>query len=66
MNITLNGESVSVYNGISLVELLKHYDLNPETVAVEINFEIIPRFKFKETFLNEDDSIEVVHFVGGG
>lgn len=35
-------------------------------VVVEVNGAIIPREKYGETPLNKGDSVEIVHFVGGG
>jgi sulfur carrier protein len=66
MHLQLNGEHIDVNEEITLIELLDSYSLKPETVAIEINFEIIPRFRFGEVHLKEGDTIEIVHFVGGG
>ena len=57
---------VEIKKDCTLGELLKKYDLHPESIAVEINYEIIPRFRFPETILKENDTVELVHFVGGG
>ena len=38
----------------------------PERVAVEINKEIIMQSDFAHTAVKDDDSIEIVSFVGGG
>jgi sulfur carrier protein len=66
MKLKVNGELVETEDQITLKRLLDNYGLQPETIAVEINFEIIPRFKYADTVLKEEDNIEIVHFVGGG
>ncbi len=49
-----------------LTELLRHYDLNESRVAVEINGVILKKSDYPGTKLNENDTIEIIHFVGGG
>jgi sulfur carrier protein len=35
-------------------------------VAVERNREVVPRAEHQATVLAPDDTVEIVHFVGGG
>jgi thiazole synthase len=46
--------------------LLRHLELRPERVAVELNRELVPRGRHAETPLGEGDELEVVTLVGGG
>jgi sulfur carrier protein len=46
--------------------LLEHLSLNPRMVVVEHNGEILRRESLGETLVQEGDSLELVHFVGGG
>ncbi len=64
--VTINGEARRVPGPATLLELLVHLDLDPRTVVVERNREIVRRVRLGETMLAEGDSIELVHFVGGG
>ena len=66
MVVTVNGEKIELEDGKNISDLLQQYDLHPEAVAIEINYEIIPRFRYGEVHLKPGDSIEIVHFVGGG
>ncbi len=66
MNITLNGENISFERQLSVVELIEHYKLNPKTVVIELNGDILEKGKYSETQVNDKDSIEMVVFVGGG
>jgi thiamine biosynthesis protein ThiS len=66
IHITLNGATISVANGISLGELIDSRGLERRMIAVEYNGEIIPRLDYDDTRIQEGDTLEVVHMVGGG
>ena len=66
MNIFYNGESRTVRDGITIAELLDELTLDPRRVAVEVNQELAPRDRHRETTLHEGDQLEVVTLVGGG
>lgn len=66
MNITLNGEDISFEGQLTVVELIEHYKLNPKTVVIELNGDILEKGKYHETLVNDKDAIEMVVFVGGG
>ena len=64
--IHVNGDLRHVTVGISIADMLAELGLDARTVAVERNFEIVPRSSFAEARVNEGDAYEIVHFVGGG
>ncbi len=66
MQITVNGENKDYPTGTSLSELLKSLDIDERHVAVELNLKIVPRSQFSEKLLAENDTLEIVTFVGGG
>lgn len=66
MRIVVNGDERRVPGPASLLDLLTHLELDPRTVVVELNREIVRRPRLGETPLAEGDSVELVHFVGGG
>ena len=66
MHITVNGESRQIAAKSSLHDLLQSLDIDPRTVVVEHNRAIVRRPQLAEQPLQEGDSIELVHFVGGG
>ncbi|NLJ11619.1 sulfur carrier protein ThiS [Denitrificimonas caeni] len=66
MHIQLNGELYTLENVQSVAGLLEHLQLAGRRVAVELNFEIVPRSQYESTLLKENDSIEIVHAIGGG
>ncbi len=66
MQITVNGENKEFPPGTSVSELLKSFDIDERYVAVELNRKIVPRVQFSEKLLMENDTLEIVTFVGGG
>ncbi len=68
LTITLNGQKKTL-NGptrFTLVTLVDELRLQPDRVAIELNDAIVSRSRWSETFLAEDDRVELVQFVGGG
>ncbi len=66
VRITLNGEAREVPPGASVADLLSLIGLDARKVAVERNEEIVPRSAYGTTELTGGDSLEIVHFIGGG
>ena len=64
--ITVNGEARRVPAPATLADLLRHLGLDPRTVVVEHNRQIVRRPRLADTSLAPGDAIELVHFVGGG
>jgi thiazole synthase len=50
----------------TIADLVRELELAPEKVAVERNGAIVPRSTLAEAALAEGDTLEIVHFVGGG
>lgn len=66
MKVTVNGEVREVPEGLTVRGLVEHLGLGDGPVAVERNQEVVPRARHAETHLAAGDSLEIVHFVGGG
>jgi len=66
MQILFNGKPRELETGTSIQELLDQVRLDCLQVVVEHNHNIITRQRLAETILNEGDTLEVIHFVGGG
>ena len=62
----INGEHTQVTSGATLGELLKELELDPRAVVVEHNRKIVRRAGLSDVTIAEGDTIELVHFVGGG
>jgi sulfur carrier protein len=66
ISITVNGKPEAVNSGSSITTLLAAKNCNPACVVVELNKGIIQKEKFSSVVLKVNDSVEVLHFVGGG
>ena len=64
--VRINGEEKEVGAGLNVAQLLEQLGIRPGRVVVELNRDILPRDAHGATVLNEGDSLEIVHFVGGG
>lgn len=62
----INGEDLDIPRRITIEEFLKKQGFDSQKVAVEKNHEIVKRQEFPNTFLSDEDSLEIVSFVGGG
>ena len=65
MKVVINGEERETA-AAAVAALIAELGLDPRKVAVEHNFEIVPRSQHAATPLTEGDRIEIVQFVGGG
>lgn len=66
MEIIVNDQPHDVPEGTTIARLLNRLKLEPRRVAVELNFELVPRDRHATHVLIEGDRLEVVTFVGGG
>ena len=66
LSISVNGQHRRVLKGMTVAELALELGLEPTKVAVERNFEIVPRSTLAETKIEDGDDFEIVTFVGGG
>ncbi len=66
MEIIFNGKSRKLQPGINIQEFLDQLQLDCLQVVVEHNRNIISRQRLADTLLSHGDTLEVIHFVGGG
>ena len=66
MLIRLNGKDREVRGGHTVRSLLEELDLHPGMVVVELNREILKRDSYADVPVRGGDTLELVHFVGGG
>jgi len=65
MKLLINGTERSI-DAQNVAELIDALGMKGDRVAVELNGEIVPRARWTGSSLNNDDKLEIVHFVGGG
>jgi len=66
VQVTLNDEPRTFAAGATVADLVSALGLGPRRIAVEVNRAIVPRIEYGSTVLHEGDTVEVIHFVGGG
>jgi thiamine biosynthesis protein ThiS len=66
LRVVVNGEDRQIAGPASLLDLLGQLGLDARTVVVELNREIVRSPRLAETPVTDGDTIELVHFVGGG
>lgn len=66
LSVTVNGSKLEIPQNSTILDLLRTLETDAALVAVEQNLVIVPKAEFATRKIAEGDSIEVVHFVGGG
>jgi thiamine biosynthesis protein ThiS len=66
VQIRVNGEPRETEAGTTIARLLTELQMQPRYLAVERNFELVPRARHAECVLQEGDQLEIVTLVGGG
>ncbi len=63
--VKINGQPAEAA-GKTVAQIVEEQGLNAQRVAVELNGDIVKRSDFDKVVVKEDDSMEIVNFVGGG
>lgn len=66
IHIRLNGKDRELEPGHTVRTLLESLELHPGMVVVELNRDILERGRYQDVGVTDGDTIELVHFVGGG
>lgn len=66
MRIMLNGREEILAGEMSLLEFLRHRELEPEAVIVELDRAVVIAKKLADVLLKDGSELEVLRFVGGG
>ncbi len=64
--VTINGKAEELPAGLTIAELLERRGIHTTLVAVEHNGRILQREEFPRVTIAAGDTLEIVHFVGGG
>lgn len=65
-NITVNAESRSFPDPLTVAELIRTLGKDPSKLAVEVNRDVVPRAEHPARQLRDGDAVEIVTLVGGG
>ena len=66
IKIKVNGKVNSIIEKTSLSKLANSLKIPLKKVAIELNQQIVDKKNLKKIYLNKNDKIEIVHFIGGG
>ena len=66
IKIKINGKSKLIEENEKLLKLIRNLKIPIKKVAIELNKEIINKKKIKKIKLENNDVVEIVHFIGGG
>lgn len=66
MKIQFNGKELEIPAGTTLKQLIELQGLSNKRLAAEVNQQIITKAEHDLHVLNEQDTIEIVHAIGGG
>ena len=66
VRVQLNGAPAEIDSGQSLLELLAARRLDPRTVMIEVNEQVVRRDDYARIRPAEGDRIEIVRMIAGG
>ncbi|MGD8353194.1 MAG: sulfur carrier protein ThiS [Pseudomonadota bacterium] len=66
MEIMVNGEKKMLENQVTVAQLLEDLGIDPETVVIEKNLDILNRDDHGGMMIEDGDSIEIIRMVDGG
>lgn len=64
--VKVNGTFIELDKSQTLHDFLTSQKFNMGMIVVERNGEIVPKATYKDVVLDDEDTLEVVTFVGGG
>jgi thiamine biosynthesis protein ThiS len=66
VKIKINGKKCLIDPKMTLKRVITRFKIPLNKVAIELNENIIDKKKLNKINLNDNDKIEIVHFIGGG
>jgi thiamine biosynthesis protein ThiS len=66
VKIKINGKKCLIDPKMTLKRVITRLKIPLNKVAIELNENIIDKRKLNKINLNDNDKIEIVHFIGGG
>ncbi|MBM3631317.1 MAG: sulfur carrier protein ThiS [Alphaproteobacteria bacterium] len=66
IKIKLNGKIKLIPEKIKMSDLIKRFKIPINKVAIELNHEIIDKKNINKINIKKNDTLEIVHFIGGG
>ena len=66
IKLQINGQERHLDGPMPLLEFLESKEIDPRFIVVEHNGEIVRRNAYEGVTLNDGDTLELVHMMGGG
>ncbi len=66
MDISLNNVTISIADGLTIIELLDGQQIKPVGIAVALNNRIVSRAEWAEMKLQDADKVTVIQATYGG
>ena len=66
IQVFINGNKKLLENNKNLIEVLSLLKIAKNGIAIEVNSTVVPKSQYVNTFINDNDRIEIVQFIGGG
>ena len=66
IKIRVNGKVMLIKENTDLLKLADNLKIPLKKVAIELNKEIMNKKKMNDKILKKNDTVEIVHFIGGG
>ena len=66
IKIKVNGKKIISQKNETIEKLVKRLNLPINKVAIELNRKILDKHRLNKIKINNNDNIEIVHFIGGG
>ena len=66
MRARINGKDVELERPTALLDYLASIGVDPRSIAVEHNGQILQRDQYERAMLRDGDVVEIVRMVGGG
>ncbi len=66
MKIMVNGKEETLSASLDMESFLRARGIDLKGIVVELNREIIPQEDWPKTVIGENDTLEILRFMGGG
>ncbi len=67
VHLIINGKDYDdIPDGLTVAGLITHLELPTRKIAIERNMAVVPKSSYADIQLENQDKLEIIHFIGGG
>ena len=63
---SLNGQSYYSNQKLTVFDIITYFNYKDSLLVLELNQRVFNKKKWQQTFINDQDNLEIVSIVGGG